>query len=80
MRLFTGCMKAMAEQMPANMLAGATAAINGNPKFTADQKKAELEKLVAENGWSEDDVAREREKAAFKDLTDRENVFFSYTR
>ena len=41
-------MKAMAEQMPANMLAGATAAINGNPKFTADQKKAELEKVSRE--------------------------------
>ncbi|KAK5120441.1 hypothetical protein LTR85_006380 [Meristemomyces frigidus] len=44
------------------------------------QKKAALEKLIAENGWTEEDVMREREKAAFLDLTDRENVFFTYTR
>ncbi|KAK5164584.1 uncharacterized protein LTR77_009790 [Saxophila tyrrhenica] len=44
------------------------------------QKRAQLAKLVEENGWSEEDVSREREKAAFLDLTDRENVFFTYTR
>ena len=44
------------------------------------QKKKQLEKLVADNGWTEEDVQREREKAAFQDLTDRENVFFTYTR
>jgi ACS family allantoate permease-like MFS transporter len=44
------------------------------------QKKATLEKLIADNGWSEEDVQREREKAGFLDLTDRENVFFMYTR
>ncbi|KAK5745896.1 hypothetical protein LTR17_001025 [Elasticomyces elasticus] len=44
------------------------------------QKKIVLDKLIADNGWSEDDVMREREKAAFLDLTDRENVFFVYTR
>jgi len=44
------------------------------------QKKAALEKLIADNGWSEDDVRHEREKAAFLDLTDWENVFFVYTR
>ena len=44
------------------------------------QKRAALEKLTADNGWTEDDVRREREKAAFLDLTDRENVFFIYTR
>jgi len=44
------------------------------------QKKATLEKLIADNGWTEEDVEREREKAAFLDLTDRENVFFTYTR
>lgn len=43
-------------------------------------KKAALERLVAENGWSEEDVKRERDRAAFLDLTDRENVFFTYTR
>ncbi|KAK5127272.1 hypothetical protein LTR08_004461 [Meristemomyces frigidus] len=44
------------------------------------QKKVELEQLIAANGWTEDDVMREREKAAFSDLTDMENVFFNYTR
>ena len=44
------------------------------------QKRKELEKLVTDNGWTEEDVQREREKAAFQDLTDRENVFFTYTR
>lgn len=44
------------------------------------QKKAQLEQMIADNGWSEADVQREREKAAFLDLTDRENVFFHYTR
>ena len=44
------------------------------------QKKVELAKLVAERGWTEEDVVKEREKAAFLDLTDRENVFFAYTR
>jgi ACS family allantoate permease-like MFS transporter len=44
------------------------------------QKKAVLEKLIAEKHWTEEDVMREREKAAFLDLTDKENVFFTYTR
>lgn len=44
------------------------------------QKKAKLEKLIADNGWTEEDVRREREQAAFLDLTDRANVFFNYTR
>ncbi|KAF2094627.1 MFS general substrate transporter [Rhizodiscina lignyota] len=44
------------------------------------QKKAELERLIADNGWTEEDVNRERERVAFLDLTDRENVFFTYTR
>lgn len=44
------------------------------------QKKATLERMIQENGWTEEDVQREKEKAAFADLTDRENVFFTYTR
>lgn len=44
------------------------------------QKKAALEALVVQNGWSEEDVERERERSAFLDLTDRENVFYVYTR
>jgi MFS transporter, ACS family, allantoate permease len=43
-------------------------------------KKAELARLVEQNGWSEEDVQKEREKAAFLDMTDRENVYFTYTR
>ncbi|KAF8848835.1 MFS general substrate transporter [Acephala macrosclerotiorum] len=44
------------------------------------KKRSVLEKMVEDNGWSEGDVEREREKAAFLDLTDRVNVFFVYTR
>lgn len=44
------------------------------------KKKADLARLIEENGWTADDVEREREKAAFLDLTDKENVFFHYTR
>jgi ACS family allantoate permease-like MFS transporter len=44
------------------------------------QKKAKLQEMIEEKGWTEEDVQREREKAAFADLTDRENVFFTYTR
>ena len=44
------------------------------------QKKVVLEKPIVDNGWTEQDVEREREKAAFLDLTDRENAFFTYTR
>lgn len=44
------------------------------------QKKAKIEQLMAENGWTEEDVEREREKAAFLDLTDKENVYFKYSR
>ncbi|EMC96428.1 hypothetical protein BAUCODRAFT_53060, partial [Baudoinia panamericana UAMH 10762] len=43
------------------------------------QKKLALEALITENQWSEEDIQKEREKAAFLDLTDKENVFFSYT-
>lgn len=44
------------------------------------QKKTALDALIAENEWSEQDVERERERHAFLDLTDRENVFYAYTR
>ncbi|EJT97462.1 MFS general substrate transporter [Dacryopinax primogenitus] len=36
------------------------------------EKRMQLEKLKQEKGWTEEDVEREREKAAFLDLTDRE--------
>ncbi|BGP17421.1 hypothetical protein JCM10213v2_005453 [Rhodosporidiobolus nylandii] len=41
-------------------------------------EQAALDRLIAENGWTEEDVARERDKAAFLDLTDRENPFTRY--
>lgn len=41
-------MQAMMQQMPAQMLQGATAAINSNPKLTAEQKAAQLEKATRE--------------------------------
>jgi len=44
------------------------------------QKRARLATMVAEKGWTEADVEAEKEKAAFLDLTDRENIFFVYTR
>lgn len=44
------------------------------------QKKKTLEKMIEDNGWSPEDVEREREKAAFQDMTDLENPFFVYSR
>lgn len=44
------------------------------------QKKVALANLIEQNGWTEEEVEREREKAAFLDLTDKENVFFMYSR
>ncbi|BGP17373.1 hypothetical protein JCM10213v2_005391 [Rhodosporidiobolus nylandii] len=41
-------------------------------------EQAKLDRLIAENGWTEEDVNRERDKAAFLDLTDRENIFTRY--
>jgi len=43
-------------------------------------KRAKIAALKEEHGWTDEDVEREREKAAFLDLTDKENVFFTYTR
>ncbi|GAA6036781.1 hypothetical protein JCM8097_003476 [Rhodosporidiobolus ruineniae] len=42
------------------------------------QKDRKLAALVAENGWSEEDVQKEADKAAFMDLTDKENIFSRY--
>jgi len=43
-------------------------------------KREKLAVLTQEKGWTEEDIEREREKAAFLDLTDKENLFFVYTR
>lgn len=44
------------------------------------QKRAQLAELKEQNGWGDEDVQKQREKAGFMDLTDKENVFFVYTR
>ncbi|KAF8529063.1 MFS general substrate transporter [Hysterangium stoloniferum] len=43
------------------------------------KKKEVLEAAKARNGWTDEDVERERQKHAFLDLTDRQNMFFVYT-
>ncbi|GAA5909704.1 hypothetical protein JCM6882_008469 [Rhodosporidiobolus microsporus] len=44
------------------------------------KKAAEVARLVQENGWTEEDLQREKDKYAFADLTDRQNPFFTYIR
>ncbi|KAL0576241.1 hypothetical protein V5O48_005751 [Marasmius crinis-equi] len=43
------------------------------------KKRAQIEELKAANGWSDADVQRERDKHAFADLTDKQNIYFVYT-
>ncbi|KAF7313734.1 MFS general substrate transporter [Mycena chlorophos] len=43
------------------------------------KKRAQLERLKQARGWTDEDVQREREKHAFADLTDKQNVYFVYT-
>ncbi|KAF8809386.1 MFS general substrate transporter [Phlegmacium glaucopus] len=43
------------------------------------QKREVLEATKARHGWSDEDVERERQKHAFLDMTDRQNMFFIYT-
>ncbi|KAI0676837.1 MFS general substrate transporter [Trametes maxima] len=43
------------------------------------KKKRLLVELQRRNGWSEERVRRERERAAFSDMTDKQNPFFVYT-
>jgi len=38
------------------------------------QKLNKLDELKAQNGWTDADIQRERERHAFMDLTDREYV------
>ncbi|KAH7922466.1 MFS general substrate transporter [Leucogyrophana mollusca] len=42
-------------------------------------RKAKLAEEQARRGWSDADVQRERERHAFADLTDKQNLFFVYT-
>ncbi|KAA1466189.1 MFS general substrate transporter [Dentipellis sp. KUC8613] len=43
------------------------------------KKQKVLEAEKARNGWTDADVQKERERHAFLDLTDKQNIFFSYT-
>ncbi|KAF8165418.1 MFS general substrate transporter [Crassisporium funariophilum] len=43
------------------------------------KKRAAIAELKARKGWSDADVQRERERHAFADLTDKENIYFVYT-
>jgi len=43
------------------------------------KRKAHLADVQARNGWSDADVQRERDKCAFLDLTDKQNIYFVYT-
>ncbi|TFK43608.1 MFS general substrate transporter [Crucibulum laeve] len=43
------------------------------------KKQQEIEKEKARRGWSDADIQRERERHAFADLTDKENMYFVYT-
>ncbi|KAK7056443.1 hypothetical protein VNI00_002998 [Paramarasmius palmivorus] len=43
------------------------------------KKRAQIEALKAEKGWTDEDVQRERERHAFADLTDKQNIYFVYT-
>ncbi|KAJ8501432.1 hypothetical protein ONZ51_g593 [Trametes cubensis] len=43
------------------------------------KKRRLVEEMKIRNGWTDQDVERERERAAFADLTDKQNPFFVYT-
>ncbi|GAA6021037.1 hypothetical protein JCM11491_005975 [Sporobolomyces phaffii] len=53
-------------------------AINFYIRYLNKKKDEQLAELIKEHGWTEEDVAREAAKAAFADLTDKENVFMRY--
>ncbi|OBZ71805.1 Allantoate permease [Grifola frondosa] len=43
------------------------------------KKRTKLAEEKARRGWTDDDVQKERERHAFLDLTDKQNMFFVYT-
>ncbi|KAI0771462.1 MFS general substrate transporter [Trametes elegans] len=43
------------------------------------EKRRMIADLKRHNGWTDEDVRRERDKAAFADMTDKQNPFFVYT-
>ncbi|KAI0321878.1 MFS general substrate transporter [Amylostereum chailletii] len=49
-----------------------------NLRMNAKKRKA-LEAECARNGWTEETIQKERERHAFMDMTDKQNIFFVYT-
>ncbi|CAK5275567.1 unnamed protein product [Mycena citricolor] len=43
------------------------------------KKRAQLAELTEKNGWTDDFITKERQRNAFADMTDKQNVFFVYT-
>ncbi|KJA29985.1 hypothetical protein HYPSUDRAFT_125950 [Hypholoma sublateritium FD-334 SS-4] len=43
------------------------------------KKQEKIAVIKAQRGWSDADIQRERERHAFADLTDKENIYFVYT-
>jgi len=43
------------------------------------KKVARIEEEKARRGWTDEDIRRERDRHAFADMTDKENMFFVYT-
>ncbi|KAF8913831.1 MFS general substrate transporter [Gymnopilus junonius] len=43
------------------------------------KKQEVIAELKAQRGWTDADIQRERERHAFADLTDKENIYFVYT-
>lgn len=44
-----------------------------------ESKHAALESERARHGWTDEDMQKQRERHAFIDLTDKQNLFFTYT-
>lgn len=42
------------------------------------KRRAIIEEIKREKGWTDDDVQKEKERRAFADMTDKQNVFFQY--
>lgn len=42
------------------------------------KRRAMIEEIKREKGWTDDDVQKEKDRRAFADMTDKQNVFFQY--
>lgn len=42
------------------------------------KRRVMIEEIKREKGWTDDDVQKEKERRAFADMTDKQNVFFQY--